>query len=186
MFNPFPTRCIDVKCTPLAGVQTKNHILHQTFYLVPPTLVTKFNFYSPLNRLIDLDLFGQSQIVCSFKWPLCFEQIICQWLITSSHHTQSGILLGVWYLATRLHDPAIFIPPQLDVLCNFVMKAWNDVDAETVIKSFKNVSHLLDGMDNYLWKEEAGATPSDLEFDPYDDCLINILQDVIDSYDEGF
>ena len=29
--------------------------------------------------------------------------------ITSGHHTQSDILLGVQYLATRLHDPVTFV-----------------------------------------------------------------------------
>ena len=71
--------------------------------------------------------------------------------------------------------------------CNFIIKAWNDIDAETVIKSFKKcgISNSLDGMeDDYLWKdeEETEATPSDLEFDPYDDCLTNISQDVIDKH----
>ncbi|KAJ1206561.1 hypothetical protein NDU88_001964 [Pleurodeles waltl] len=77
--------------------------------------------------------------------------------------------------------------PQLDVLCKFVIKAWNDIDAETVIKSFKKcgISNSLDGMeDDYLWqdeeKAEAETTPSDTELDPYDDCLTNVPQDVID------
>ncbi|KAJ1108820.1 hypothetical protein NDU88_006190 [Pleurodeles waltl] len=77
--------------------------------------------------------------------------------------------------------------PQLDVLCKFVIKAWNDIDAETVIKSFKKcgISNSLDGMeDDYLWhdkeKAEAETTPSDAELDPYDDCLTNVPQDVID------
>ena len=77
--------------------------------------------------------------------------------------------------------------PQLDVLCNFVIKAWNDIDVETVIKSFKKcgIWNSLDGMENdYLWKDEeeaeAEAKPSESEFGPYDDCLTNISQDVID------
>ncbi|KAJ1113543.1 hypothetical protein NDU88_001785 [Pleurodeles waltl] len=77
--------------------------------------------------------------------------------------------------------------PQLDVLCKFVIKAWNDIDAETVIKSFKKcgISNSLDGMeDDYLWqdeeKTEAETTPSDTELDPHDDCLTNVSQDVID------
>ncbi|KAJ1211543.1 hypothetical protein NDU88_006901 [Pleurodeles waltl] len=71
--------------------------------------------------------------------------------------------------------------PQLDVLCKFVIKAWNDIDAETVIKSFKKcgISNSLDGMEvDYLWqdeeKAEAETTPSDTELDPYDDCLTNV------------
>ena len=38
--------------------------------------------------------------------------------------------------------------------------------------------------DDYLWKDkeeaEAEAKPSDLEFDPYDDCPTNVSHDVID------
>ncbi|XP_062977969.1 putative zinc finger protein 56 [Elgaria multicarinata webbii] len=38
--------------------------------------------------------------------------------------------------------------------------------------------------DDYLWQDEEEAeaenTPSDTEFDPYDDCLSNVSQDVID------
>ncbi|XP_073425682.1 uncharacterized protein [Dendrobates tinctorius] len=77
--------------------------------------------------------------------------------------------------------------PQLDVLCKFVIKALNDIDAETVIKSFKKcgISNSLAGMeDYYLWQEEEEAeaepTPSDTEFDPNDDCLTDVSQDVID------
>uniref|UniRef100_K7FGA6 HTH CENPB-type domain-containing protein n=1 Tax=Pelodiscus sinensis TaxID=13735 RepID=K7FGA6_PELSI len=69
--------------------------------------------------------------------------------------------------------------PQLDVLCN-CHKSLNDIDAETVIKSFKKcgISNSLDGMeDDFLWQDEgeakAEATPSDSELDPYDDCLTN-------------
>ena len=76
---------------------------------------------------------------------------------------------------------------KLDVLCNFVIKAWNDIDAETVIKFFKkcSISNSLDGVeDDYLWKDEeeaeAEAKPFDSVFDPYNDCLTNISQDVID------
>lgn len=77
--------------------------------------------------------------------------------------------------------------PQLDVLRQFVIKAWNDIDAQTVIKSFKKcgISNSLDGMeDEYLWQDEeeaeAEATSSDTELDPYDDCLATVSQDVID------
>lgn len=72
-------------------------------------------------------------------------------------------------------------------MCKFVIKAWNDTDAETVIKSFKKcgLSNSLDGMENdYLWQDEeeaeAETTPSDTEFNPYDDGLTNVSQDVID------
>ncbi|KAJ1083454.1 hypothetical protein NDU88_003613 [Pleurodeles waltl] len=56
-----------------------------------------------------------------------------------------------------------------------------------MMKSLKKcgISNSLDGMeDDYLWqdeeKAEAETTPSDTELDPYDDCLINVSQDVID------
>ncbi|VEL38355.1 unnamed protein product [Protopolystoma xenopodis] len=76
---------------------------------------------------------------------------------------------------------------ELDVLCQFVIAAWNDIDAETIFKSFKKcgISNSLVGMeDDYLWQDEeeaeADSTPSNTEFDPYDDCLANVSQDVID------
>nr|KAF6343017.1 hypothetical protein mPipKuh1_010743 [Pipistrellus kuhlii] len=50
--------------------------------------------------------------------------------------------------------------PQLDVLCNFVIKAWNDITEETVIRSFKKcgISNSLDGMeDDFLWQDEGEA-----------------------------
>ena len=56
----------------------------------------------------DLDLFGQSQIVHLFKWPIYFEQVVCEWHNTYDYHTQSGILLDEYYLAISLHDQAIF------------------------------------------------------------------------------
>ena len=38
-----------------------------------------------------------------------FEWILCEQNFISSHYTQSVILLRLWYLATSLYDPAIFI-----------------------------------------------------------------------------
>ncbi|KAG7158992.1 Pogo transposable element-like 36 [Homarus americanus] len=77
--------------------------------------------------------------------------------------------------------------PELDVLCDFVIKAWNDINVETVIKSFKKcgISNSMDGMeDDMLWEDEdeteAEATSSDLEFDPYDDAAIDVSQDVLE------
>ncbi|KAG7164417.1 Pogo transposable element-like 68 [Homarus americanus] len=77
--------------------------------------------------------------------------------------------------------------PELDVLCDFVIKAWNDINVETVIKSFKKcgISNSMDGMeDDMLWEDEdeteAEATSSDLEFDPYDEAAINVSQDVLE------
>ncbi|KAG7171978.1 Pogo transposable element-like 30, partial [Homarus americanus] len=65
--------------------------------------------------------------------------------------------------------------------------AWNDINVETVIKSFEKcgISNSMDGMeDDMLWEDEdeteAEATSSDLEFDPYDDAAINVSQDVLE------
>ena len=81
--------------------------------------------------------------------------------------------------------------PSLDVLCNFIIKAWSEIKVETVIKSFKKcgISNAMDGTeDDCLWNEgeEAAeaevddAALSDTEFDPYDDALCNVSNDVID------
>ncbi|KAG7176662.1 Pogo transposable element-like 6 [Homarus americanus] len=79
------------------------------------------------------------------------------------------------------------LAPELDVLCEFVIKAWSDINVETVIKSFKKcgISNSMDGMeDDMLWEDEdeteAEATSSDLEFDPYDEAAINVSQDVLE------
>ncbi|KAG7157211.1 Pogo transposable element-like 57 [Homarus americanus] len=65
--------------------------------------------------------------------------------------------------------------------------SWNDINVETVIKSFKKcgISNSMDGMeDDMLWEDEdeteAEATSSDLEFDPYDEAAINVSQDVLE------
>ncbi|KAG7171190.1 hypothetical protein Hamer_G021670, partial [Homarus americanus] len=65
--------------------------------------------------------------------------------------------------------------------------AWDDINVETVIKSFKKcgISNSMDGMeDDMLWEDEdeteAEATSSDLEFDPYDEAAINVSQDVLE------
>ena len=76
----------------------------------------------------DLKRFHQSQIICSFKWSICFQQIICEWHIISGHHTQSSILHQIymiqWFLfscykgiykSLRVHLPPVgpyaFTPP---------------------------------------------------------------------------
>ena len=38
-------------------------------------------------RLQVYDAEKVSQIVHSFKWPVCFERVECEWQITSDHHT---------------------------------------------------------------------------------------------------
>jgi len=44
--------------------------------------------------------------------------------------------------------------PPLDILCNFVIKAWDKIKVETVVKSFKKcgISNSMDGTeDDLLW-----------------------------------
>lgn len=83
--------------------------------------------------------------------------------------------------------------PQLDMLCNFVINAWNDIPVEMVISSFKkcNLSDSLDGMqENYLWNSkdtvehngnetEVATTPLDAEYYPFSDSLAHVSQDII-------
>ncbi|KAG7170740.1 hypothetical protein Hamer_G013600 [Homarus americanus] len=73
----------------------------------------------------------------------------------------------------------------LDVLCDFVIKAWDKV-RETEIKSFKKcgISNAMDGTEDYLlWDTDDAADAPDLDWDPYDDNVNNETQDV---YDELF
>ena len=44
----------------------------------------------------------------SFKWPICSECIVCEQHVSSNHHTQSAILLGVWYWEIILEPLWIF------------------------------------------------------------------------------
>ncbi|VEL30930.1 unnamed protein product [Protopolystoma xenopodis] len=71
-----------------------------------------------------------------------------------------------------------------------IREQWNEwmpgmILTQTAVKSFKcGISNSLDGIkDDYLWQDEeaeAESTPSNTEFDPYDDCLADVSQDVID------
>lgn len=75
--------------------------------------------------------------------------------------------------------------PSLDILCDFVIKSWDAVAAETMIKSFKKcgISNSLQGQeDDMLWNDSDTETdvesPADKtnassgsETDPYDDLL---------------
>lgn len=72
----------------------------------------------------------------------------------------------------------------LDVLCDFVIKSWEKVKVETVIKSFKKcgISNAMDGTeDDLLWDtDDEGETDSlDTEWDPYDELLNNEGEDVL-------
>lgn len=83
--------------------------------------------------------------------------------------------------------------PGLDMLCQFIIKAWNDIPEEIVINSFKKcgISNSLDGMeDDFLWAtseavnsddEAADDNPGDAEFDPYDEALGHVSQDILDT-----
>lgn len=82
--------------------------------------------------------------------------------------------------------------PGLDVFCTFIIKAWEKVKTESVIKSFKKccISNALDGTeDDILWEddeEEVIDGPSDEadDWDQYYDFDIdhhyvnNYMQDV--------
>ncbi|KAK3892696.1 hypothetical protein Pcinc_003488 [Petrolisthes cinctipes] len=67
--------------------------------------------------------------------------------------------------------------PSLDVLCGFMVKAWEQVTEDSVIKSFKKcgLSNSMDEMeDDLLWQDsEDDDEPllSDVVFDPCDDVL---------------
>ena len=37
-------------------------------------------------------IWHQSQVVCSFKWPIYFDRVECEQRNTRDHRTQSGIL----------------------------------------------------------------------------------------------
>lgn len=60
----------------------------------------------------------------------------------------------------------------IDVVCNMIIEAWNDINSEIVIKAFKKcgISNSLDGTeDDILWDSDAGdETESVEEWDPYD------------------
>lgn len=65
--------------------------------------------------------------------------------------------------------------PSLSMLCEFVIKAWDKVKTESVIKSFKktSISNALDGSeDDLLWENEEA-----------DDSIENIAEDDIDEWD---
>uniref|UniRef100_H3A0T2 HTH CENPB-type domain-containing protein n=1 Tax=Latimeria chalumnae TaxID=7897 RepID=H3A0T2_LATCH len=70
----------------------------------------------------------------------------------------------------------------LDVLCDLVIKSWDAINAETVIKSFKKcgISNSMDGgEDDLLWGDdnETETATSDPEWDPYDDAITKVTQD---------
>lgn len=69
--------------------------------------------------------------------------------------------------------------PTLKVLCDFVIKSWDAIRVETVIKSFKKcgLSNSMDGEeDNFLWEEnDSDDSPDDENNDsnPYNDLYIS-------------
>jgi hypothetical protein len=60
----------------------------------------------------------------------------------------------------------------LDVLCDFMIKSWEKIKVETVIKSFKKccISNAMDGKEDDLLcdTDEAETDSPDAEWDPYD------------------
>ena len=55
------------------------------------------------------NLFSQRKSVDSFKWSICFDQIVYEQHITSGHRTLWDILQGVWYLAIDLCGVMVII-----------------------------------------------------------------------------
>ena len=73
----------------------------------------------------------------------------------------------------------------LDVLCEFVIKAWGNVKKESVVKSFKKcgISNAMDGTEDellYESEDEAEVDSPDSDWDPYDETVND------DVYDELF
>ena len=73
----------------------------------------------------------------------------------------------------------------LDVLCEFVIKAWGNVKKESVVKSFKKcgISNAIDGTEDellYESEDEFEVDSPDSDWDPYDETVND------DVYDELF
>jgi nucleosome binding factor SPN SPT16 subunit len=73
----------------------------------------------------------------------------------------------------------------LDMLCDFMIKSWEKMKAETVIQSFKKcgISIAMDGTwDGLLWDtdDEAETDSPDTEWNPCDDAVNSESQDVLD------
>ena len=73
----------------------------------------------------------------------------------------------------------------LDVLCEFVIKAWDNVKVERVIKSFKKcgISNAMDGSEDDLLYESEDEAEVDLpepEWNPYDDGICDESRDVFE------
>jgi hypothetical protein len=80
------------------------------------------------------------------------------------------------------------------VLCQFVLKAWGKVTVESVVKSFKKcgISNAMDGTEDDELYDDAGDDETepadtlvpiglqDADWDPYDDCLNDEAQDLVE------
>ena len=72
----------------------------------------------------------------------------------------------------------------LDVLCQFVINAWDKVDLNTVVKSFKKcgISNLLDGTEDcLLWEDKSDSDDSQTsqhDWDPYGEELDDIAEEL--------
>ena len=74
----------------------------------------------------------------------------------------------------------------LDVLCEFVIKVWDNVKVESVIKSLKKggISNAMDGSEDDLLYESEDEAEVDLlepEWNPYDDGICDESRDVFEN-----
>lgn len=91
--------------------------------------------------------------------------------------------------------------PPLEMFCSFVIKAWDKVKTESIIKSFKkcSISNALDGSeDDTLWEDDEDDLTNEItdndvdEWDPYYDYAVdhayleNYMQEVVDNVDVNF
>jgi len=79
-------------------------------------------------------------------------------------------------------------PPSLDTLCEFVEKAWNNLEPSMIESSFKKccISNAMDGTeDTLIWEndEDCEITLSDDE-DPYDDFLTEADENLVNELHE--
>lgn len=71
----------------------------------------------------------------------------------------------------------------LDVLCDFMIKLWENVKSETVIKSFKKcrISNAMDSTEDYfLWNtDDEAEIDLSMEWNPYHELINNESEDVL-------
>lgn len=74
----------------------------------------------------------------------------------------------------------------LELLCEWVIRAWDAIDPTIVKSSFKKcgISNSMDGEeDDWIWKDDDGTDNG--EWDPYDDGLTDQqMQELFNSDDE--